>query len=99
MAEKFKEENKKKYKFVAVISALLTLSSHISVAKRAYKLINKGKKYVQNGGIAIFNISLIWDNSSSNCFFCFIFSMWDKFFGLFLHTNRNTDIGNAYNHT
>lgn len=52
---KKKIEDKKKYKFVAIISALLTLSNHISVAKRAYKLINKGKKYVQNGGIAIFD--------------------------------------------
>ncbi|MEN6460532.1 MAG: hypothetical protein ABFC94_04070, partial [Syntrophomonas sp.] len=46
---------KKKYKFVTIISALLTLSNHMSVAKRTYKFVNQGKRYALNGGIAIFD--------------------------------------------
>ncbi|RJE48975.1 MULTISPECIES: hypothetical protein [unclassified Dehalobacter] len=52
---KKKIENKKIYKIVAVLSALLTLSNHISAARRTYKSLNKAKKYVLCGGIAIFD--------------------------------------------
>jgi len=48
-------DNKKMYKIVSVFSALLTLSNHISVARKTYKLIRKGKRYALRGGIAIFD--------------------------------------------
>lgn len=48
-------DKKKKYKIAVILSALLTLSNHISVARRIYKFVNHGKRYALNGGIAIFD--------------------------------------------
>lgn len=52
---KRKLENKKRYKLVAIVYAFLTLSNHMTYAKRIYKFVKQGKRYAQNGGIAIFD--------------------------------------------
>lgn len=52
---KRKIDSKRNYKFIAMLSAFLTLSNHISVARRTYKFVSQGKRYALNGGIAIFD--------------------------------------------
>jgi thymidylate kinase len=50
-----KIRNIKNCKIPAVVSAFLTLSNHISVARKTYKYVKQGKRFASNGGIAIYD--------------------------------------------